>query len=88
MFLESSRSKFIGYTLGRWVPAELSWGTVGVGVLWQRLLVWGLLLPSNWQAQGFSAASSSGWWSLTCPWGGWLMIAPVCNQLSFFPSLQ
>lgn len=26
MFLESSRSKFIGYTLGRWVPAEPAWG--------------------------------------------------------------
>lgn len=34
MFLESSRSKFIGYTLGRWVPAEPAWGAADLGGLW------------------------------------------------------
>uniref|UniRef100_A0A8C0FSG5 Striatin interacting protein 1 n=1 Tax=Bubo bubo TaxID=30461 RepID=A0A8C0FSG5_BUBBB len=33
MFLESSRSKFIGYTLGRWVPAEPPWGAADLGGL-------------------------------------------------------
>uniref|UniRef100_A0A8C8B5B3 Striatin interacting protein 1 n=1 Tax=Otus sunia TaxID=257818 RepID=A0A8C8B5B3_9STRI len=37
MFLESSRSKFIGYTLGRWVPAEPPWGAADLGGLQQLL---------------------------------------------------
>lgn len=31
MFLESSRSKFIGYTLGRWVPAKPGWAAAHFG---------------------------------------------------------
>lgn len=45
MFLESSRSKFIGYTLGRWVSAEPAEGATSLG----GLLNWlGLPLSRPW----------------------------------------
>lgn len=67
MFLESSRSKFIGYTLGRWVQSQPSAATGGG--LWERP-VWGLLLSLHGSREGF------GWllhgfipgWSLPHPW--------------------
>uniref|UniRef100_A0A8C3VE50 Striatin interacting protein 1 n=1 Tax=Catharus ustulatus TaxID=91951 RepID=A0A8C3VE50_CATUS len=50
MFLESSRSKFIGYTLGRWVQSQPSAATGGG--LWEGP-VWGLLLSLHGSREGF-----------------------------------
>lgn len=57
MFLESSRSKFIGYTLGRWVQSQPS--AAVMGGLWGRP-IWGLLLSLcgsreglGWLVHGF-----------------------------------
>jgi len=46
MFLESSRSKFIGYTLGRWVPPQSQPGGLPIrGGLQQRQIGWGQRSP-------------------------------------------
>lgn len=80
MFLESSRSKFIGYTLGRWVSAEPAWGAADLrGVVTEAASV-GVLSASAWQQRSPE---------LTGSFLGWLLsgFAPACTQPGSFPSL-
>lgn len=67
MFLESSRSKFIGYTLGRWVQSQPS--AAIMGGLWKRP-IWGLLLSlcGSREGLGWLGCSFTPGWSLAHPW--------------------
>lgn len=82
MFLESSRSKFIGYTLGRWVQSQPR--AAVLGGLWDRP-VWGLLLSpcGSKEGLGWVVHGSIPGWSLPHPWV--LSPVPACSQPGSFP---